>query len=281
MWRPFFMNNNNEDQLKKEIAEQYELSKNYLDPIHKRFNSLEEMYRSYINPSNTDNKAKVFDPRTFRVIETVAPRMVANDPIGSYYPVEKGDMAVANVLNSVLKYDWEKAGMFVKLLDFVKSVLIFGTGFGRIYWDYRECEKTRMVPKKINGKTVWDSKNQEKYTSVEYDGPNFEPLNIYDCFPDPNSKSVDTMRWFIYRRFRTLSELKKENDARGGEFYKNLDELENRLSAKKEEPRGTGKPVDSEYREHRRVMLSTQEYIGEDDSNPDIAILRRYEGERL
>lgn len=271
---------NNEDQLMKEIQEQYELSKNYLDPIHKRFNSLEEMYRSYINPSNTDNKAKVFDPRTFRVIETVAPRMVANDPIGSYYPVEKGDMAVANILNSILKYDWERAGMFVKLLEFVKSVLIFGTGFGRVYWDYRECEKTRMKPKKINGKMVWDSKNQEKYTYTEYDGPNFEPLNIYDCFPDPNAKSIDSMRWFIYRRFRTLKELKSENESRGGEFYKNLDELEARLASKEDKPQGTGRPADSEYREHRRVMLSTQEYVGEDESNPDIAILRRYERDR-
>ena len=267
----------NDDQLCKEINEQYELSKNYLDPIHNKFNALEEMYRSYVNPQNTDHKAKVFDPRIFRVIETVAPRMVANDPVGSYYPVEKGDMATANVLNSILKYDWNKAGMFVKLLEFIKSVLIFGTGFGRVYWDYRECEKTRMTPKKINGKMVWDNKQTEKYTYTEYDGPNFEPLNIYDCFPDPNAKSIDTMRWFIYRRFKTLEELKKENDVRGGSFYKNLDLLADKLSSKKDDPQGTGRPEDAQYREHRRVMLSTQEYVGEDDSNPDIAILRRYE----
>jgi len=263
--------------LAKEISEQYELSKNYLDPIHERFNDQEELYRSYINPQNYPNKARVFDPRVFRVIETVTPRMVANEPTGSFYPQEEGDMGVAHILNSLIKYDWRRAEMFPKLVNFVKSMLIFGTAFGRCYWDFREEDKVRMKPKNINGRMVWTPLNKETVKMVAFDGPNFEALNIYDCFPDPNATNMENMRWFIYRRFKTIEELESENETRGGDYYKNLDKLKEAIDVSKDKKQGVGsQPTDMNFREHRRIMLSTQEYVGEDASNPDIVILRRF-----
>ena len=266
-----------EAQLAKEIGEQYKLSKSYLDPIHERFNDQEELYRSYINPANYPNKARVFDPRVFRVIETVTPRMVANEPSGSFYPQEKGDMGVAHILNSLIKYDWRRADMFPKLVNFVKSMLIFGTAFGRCYWDFREEDKVRMKPKNVNGRMVWTPTSKETVKVTAFDGPNFECLNIYDCFPDPNATNMENMRWFIYRRFRTIDELESENETRGGEYYKNLDKLKELMNVDKENKKGKStEPTDLNFREHRRIMLSTQEYIGEDESNPDIVILRRF-----
>lgn len=268
------------DELKKEISEQYLLSKSYLDPIHERFNDQEELYRSYINPQNYPNKARVFDPRVFRVIETVTPRMVANEPSGSFYPQEEGDMAVSHILNSLVKYDWRRAEMFPKLVSFVKSMLIFGTSFGRVYYDYRESEKKRMVPKKVEGQMIWTPEHSETIKVTAFDGPNFETLNIYDCFPDPNAYDIHTMRWFIYRRFKTLDELKEENTRKGGEFYQDLDKLEKLVADKAKGKKKGYRPEDLQFREHRRVMLSTEEKIGEDESNPDIVVLRRFTKDR-
>jgi len=265
--------------LKNEINEQYTLSKRYLDPLHERFNKQEELYRTYIDKNSYPHGAKVFDPRVFRVIETITPRMVANEPSGSFYPREAGDSATTEILNALIKYDWHKAEMFPKLVNFVKSMLIFGTAFGRCYWDFRERERTVMVPKKVNGRNVWSPSNKEKRTVTEFDGPNFEALNIYDCFPDPNSTNMHNMRWFIYRTFKTLDELKSENETRGVEYYKNLDVLENAIRSKqtnKDSGTNVGSQTDMQYREHRRVMMSTQEFLGEDDSNRDLVVLRRF-----
>lgn len=276
------MAKNKDNDLLTETSQQYDLSKRYLDSVHERMNSQEELYRCFIDKSTYPHQAKVFDPRIFRVIETITPRMVANEPTGSFYPVEEGDVATNQILNALIKYDWRRAVMFPKLVTFVKSLLLFGTAFGRTYWDFRECEKTRMEPKTINGKTVWTPTSTKKYTYTEYDGPNFEVLNIYDCFPDPNATSLDNMRWFIYRSFKTIDELEDENDARGSEYWKNLDELKSAIKDKKdkdERKRGY-QPQDINYREHRRVMLSTQELHGEDISNPEFVILIRYEKER-
>ncbi len=269
-----------ESTLKRELNEQYLLSKSYLDPIHERLNDQEELYRSYINPQNYPNKARVFDPRVFRVVETVTPRMVSNEPEGSFYPQEEGDMGVAEILNALIKYDWRRAEMFPKLVSFVKSMLIFGTAFGRVFYDYRECEKTRMVPKSTEGGMIWSPVNNEKIKYTEYDGPNFEVLNIYDCFPDPNAYDIHSMRWFIYRRFKTLEELEEENNHKGGEFYKNLDKLKQLVDAKSKGHKKGYRPEDLQFREHRRVMLSTEEKLGEDESNPDIVILRRFTKDR-
>lgn len=268
--------NLDEQELSSEVKGQYQLSKRYLDPIHERMNQQEALYRTYIDRANYPHQARVFDPRIFRVIETIAPRMVANEPSGSFYPAERGDVETAQVLNALIKYDWRRAEMFPKLVTFVKSLLIFGTAFGMTFWDYRETKKKRMIPQELNGSLVWSPVNLEEMSVTEFDGPNFEPLNIYDCFPDPNASSPDKMRWFILRQFKTLTELKSENNAKGGEYYKNLDKLEEYLGDMKNKKVSGGQFEDMQWREFRRVMLSTQELHGQDESNPEFVILRRF-----
>jgi hypothetical protein len=265
-----------DEKLLDEINEQFLLAKRYLDQVHQRMNDQEELYRTYIDANNYPHSARVFDPRIFRIIETITPRMVANEPTGSFYPVEEGDIVTANILNSLIKYDWRRAEMFPKLVNFVKSMLIFGTAFGRTYWDYRETTKKQMKPRQINGKLVWSPSNTKEIEVCEYDGPNFETLNIYDCFPDPNATTLHNMRWFLYRTFKTLKELEAENDARGAEYWKNLDVLRSEIKKNKDAKRGSGRVDNLEYREHRRMMLSTEEFIGQDDSNPEFAVLIRY-----
>lgn len=270
-----------ESELETEVLEQFRFAKKYLDPVHTKMNELESLYRTYIDGANYPHNARVFDPRTFRIIETVTPRLVANEPTGSFFPVEDGDVATAEILNALIKYDWRHAEMFPKLTMFVKSMLIFGTAFGLTYWDYRECKKTRMVPQELNGGMIWTQGSTQEVSMVDFDGPNFEPLNIYDCFPDPNSSSLGNMRWFIYRTFKTIKELEYENDTRNMEYYKNLDKLKQLVSEKKEANKGaSGGFSDMEFREHRRTMLSTEELHGQDSSNPEFVILRRFAKDR-
>lgn len=269
-----------ESDVYSEVSEQYGLAKRYLDVIHQRMNQQEELYRTYLDPNNYPHKARVFDPRVFRVIETITPRMVANEPSGSFYPREEGDVAVSKIFSELIKYDWRKAEMFDKLVKFVKSMLIFGTAFGRVYWDYQEKPVKRMVPKKIGGQMVWTPKNTEEIMVTIADNPNFEPLDIYDCFPDPNATDLRNMRWFIYRSYKTLEELKAENETRGTEYWKNLDKLEAIIKDKKSDKTATGQQLtDNNYRQHRRTMVGADDFTVQDNSNPALTILRRFDHE--
>lgn len=266
-----------ESDLKDEVIAQYKFSKQLTDPIHTRANSQEELYRNYIDPATYPHAARVFDPRIFRNIETITPKMVANEPTGSFFPQEAGDLKTSEVLKALIKYDWRRAEMFPKLVTFVKSMLIFGTAFGFVHWEYREKTKTRMAPRDINGTKVWSPARVEQEQIVEFDGPNFEPLNFYDCFPDPNATSIYNMRWFIMRSFKTVKELREENETRGMEYYKNLDVLEKAVNDKKgEKGKGGGKPEDLYWKEHRRMMIGAQDLTGEDPNNPEFMVLRRF-----
>ena len=82
--QPKYNKNKDEADIAKEIDEQYLFSKRYLDPIHQKFNLLEELYRSFIDQNNYPHGARVFYPRIFRIIETVTPRIVATEPNGSF-----------------------------------------------------------------------------------------------------------------------------------------------------------------------------------------------------
>lgn len=274
-----------DEELIAEVNGQMTLARRYLDQVHIRFNQIEELYRGYIDKTDYPHSARVFDPRVFRVIETITPRMVANEPQGSFYPAEQGDTATGEILKALVRYDWRRADMFPKMVEFIKWLLIFGTAFGRVYWDYREKERTQMEPKKLNGKMVWSPKNAEKVTVTEFDGPNFEVLNLYDCFPDPNATSMKNMRWFIYRTYRTLKELKAENETRGTEYYKNLDLLEESIITKgtsgiQNSIGGSSKPTDIFFREKRRIMQASEDLIGQDKSNPELVVLRRFDRDR-
>jgi len=110
---------NTERELIAEIDGQLQLAKRYLDPIHEKMNGQEELYRTYIDKNTYPHSARVFDPRVFRIIETITPRLVANEPTGSFYPRESGDTATAQILKSLIKYDWKRADMFYKLTTFV------------------------------------------------------------------------------------------------------------------------------------------------------------------
>lgn len=266
----------NKNDVVSKVIEEYQFAKRYLDPIHANFNSMEELYRAYIDSSTYPHNARVFDPRIFRVIETITPRLVASEPSGSFYPSEEGDIATSQIFNAMIRYDWHRAGMFEKLVRFVKSMLIFGTGFGFTHWNYQESKKKRMVAKEVNGKAVWTPKNAEEIDVVDFDGPDFIPLNIYDCFPDPNATNIQDMRWFILRSFKTLDELKKEDEVRGSSYYKNLDLLEQGIKDSKEKVAKGFKPEDSTFREHRRTMLSTEELHGQDPQNPEFVVLRKF-----
>lgn len=267
-----------ESEVYEEVTGQYKLAKRYLDVMHQRMNQQEELYRTYLDPEKYPHKARVFDPRVFRVIETITPRMVANEPSGSFYPREEGDVAVSKIFSELIKYDWRKAGMFEKLVKFVKSMLIFGTAFGRVYWDYQEKDVKRMVPKTVGGKMMWTPNNTEKITLTIADNPNFEPLDIYDCFPDPNATSIENMRWFIYRSYKTIDELKTENETRGTEYWKNLDKLETVITDKKNKKSAAGQQItDNNFRQHRRTIMGAEDLTAQDTSNPTLTILRRFD----
>lgn len=256
----------------KIVQDRYSLSKEYVQPFFSNFNNYEDLYRCQITASK-GYRAQVFDPKTFAAVEKIVPRMVANKPRGEFKPRELSDIAASRVLGEVFEYDWDKADMFHKMVDLVKTAMIFGTAIGKVPYKY-ERRKVRYSKPLIKFGSLQFGNQEKEKMKVCYDGPSFEVCNIYDCFPDPQANGIRDSRWFIHRTYPTIEELKNVNDAgREENGFKNLDKLEEMIKD------GTDYMEDS-FRGKSRSIAGSTDYTGRDRTVENFEMVTMYTPER-
>lgn len=201
-----------EDRKAYEIVDtKFEKSYNLLFPLFKKFNELENLYWFYTPRSQKSYKSNVFDPMAFEQVEHTVSHLFANDPKGSYVPIEKGDDINTDIANEILKYQWNKPGanMRKKFVNTGKNFAIFGIAFAELGWRYERPY----------------SKLQNKFVTT-WDDPCLRDLNVYDCYPDVDARDPSDMSYFIYDEYLTPEELYNQNSiSQGVKRYKNIDKL--------------------------------------------------------
>lgn len=188
----------------EEIDKKYTDSKNFLQPLHKKFNNIDELYWGVLNYKNNPWKSQVVDPEVFEKVERVTSHCFASKPRGKVEGRQPEDDLKASVADEFLKYQWDLEGqdMQNKLERVGKTAYLYGTSFALMCWKYER------VKKNMEGK--------EKYATT-FDSWYLQDLNIYDCFPDPSASSIGDMQWFILNEYTTLSNLENENVKINGE----------------------------------------------------------------
>jgi len=125
-------------------------------------------------------------------------------------------------MQALFEWQWDQVsrirdgGMYLELLRFVKDALIVGTAVAKVPWrsESRETKK-------------YNKDNEVEQRIVKYfEGPDFQLIDPYDFFYDPEAVDIQRASWVIHRTRRTLEEMREINQAKGAEIYKNLDELE-------------------------------------------------------
>ena len=95
-------------------------------------------------------------------------------------------------------------GSFNKAIDFFTSADIYGTAFAQVGWTTKAELEQYREPNEILG--IEEIKTREVVT---FDGPDWEVLDILDCFPQPGIKRIDDMAWFIKRYSLDLDEIER------------------------------------------------------------------------
>ena len=257
----------------KTVLDRLHLSREYTAPYFSDFNVKEELYRCHMEADQFPYRSRVFDPKSFAAIEKIVPRMVANRPRGEFRPREAGDITAVKIVGELFDYDWERARMFLKLVNLVKPTMIFGTGIGRIPWRF-ERRKIRYSEPLISFRSIQIGKTEKSKMKIVYDGPDFENCNLYDCYPDPQATNFDDARWFLHKTFPTINELEKINDT-GSEkaSYKNLSQLKELIK----EGTGTG---DDTYRTKSRSISGASDYTAKDKTLDQFEMVTMYTPER-
>lgn len=149
--------------------------------LHKKWKRFDEIYRSsqWQESLPPDRSAPVLN-FTFAVIQSLVPRLTANNPEVHVKPRQSpDDTALADKLQAALDYLWYTNHMKgVKLPEAVIHALKYGTGLFKVVWDPE----------------LHDELGDVKYTVVH-------PMNF---FPDPRSYTIEDMDYYFVKMPKAL-----------------------------------------------------------------------------
>lgn len=165
---------------------------------HKNWSEAWKLYnnvrvsKSYVGITDT------FVPMTFSTIETLVSALAGSKPQFDFIPPHTKQDQDTKVLNALLDYYWDKDQWNIKVISWIRSSLLYGTGVIYLIWDENH-------PCMVN-------------------------IPLRDFIIDPEATSIEEAA-FVGRRYLTsLSELKsfEITDPKTGEMvprYSNLDQL--------------------------------------------------------
>jgi len=226
-----------------------------------------ELYRSFEEQSEEDLlTSDLFIPMIFSHIESFLPRIVANKPRVEVWGREPSDMIRAKQQRLLLIQQWSSMKMPIKLVEYAKNGLIYGTSVWKVA--HRKVVKTRTVrfPKPVTqelqsalGTEVVETGDveivEEEREVVEYDGPWVTLCDLDQLYPDPEAASFSDGP-VIHREKVTLGELESAQDLNGSSLYnktvlKKLRSLSEEGNQVEEQPVAatSNKPLIEEMRE--------------------------------
>lgn len=180
--------------------------------------------------ANALQRANLKLPYAFTTIENLIPQLVdvflSEKPYISYEGVGPEDEQNAQNLSAYATYQLDRMKFFKQFVPFLKNMFIYGTAIAKTPWVTNTREVVRTVP-------GYDEAGLPEYKKVpsieiEFDGPKFENIDIFDFFPDPGCSQpgdIQSMSGCVYRVFRTFEQIKKLEKKDGRGIYENLDEL--------------------------------------------------------
>jgi hypothetical protein len=195
---------------------------------------------SDVDTGDADPRPDLFVPYSFGTIEAAIPRL-HNSWWGRRPAIElvgKGDsdQGSEKAATRVLDHDLEQSGAEYKSLLCGKSFLKYGLALGRV------THKTVIRKKKYKAyhtKPIWDPYGNlaggetevvvTKKNQVVYDGGWFDPVSVFNFFPDPLYYMMEDFRFGAELEVTDFDKLERENigykERFGKELYKNLDRL--------------------------------------------------------
>jgi len=186
----------------------------------------QEIYRRYLTVADkfkTLTRSNITLPIVFQIIESAVPKIVntlfsAGDEFFDVLPVDQssGEMtAKAEMIKRLLALQFTKANFFVKFLDFVKQLMLYGTSYFEVYWKVKRDWVWERVPTRVphtilgfplGTKVEW--KETKSYRVIER-RPEVDVIDILDVYPDPMAETVDGGRGVFIRSWIELDDLKE------------------------------------------------------------------------
>ena len=140
---------------------------------HRTWEDCWKLYNNQRIKEDYEGIANTFVPMTFSTIETMVSAIAGGRPKFDFVPVKEDQEQDTKVLNALLNYYWECGNWSGVVINWIRNVLMYGTGVVYAYWDI--------------------------------DKPVLINVPLRDFFIDPQASNVNDAK-FIGRRFLTNKE---------------------------------------------------------------------------
>lgn len=234
------------------------------------FNDVDEVLFGKL-PDNWPYQTLVTDPRPRTALLEKTSRLFANPIKGRVNPREGGDVIGAKMHNSILEFQMqnEPEGSWIEkwaLID--HQARKYGAAFWMDKWRYETKVRQREDE---DGET-------EDVRYVCHDQPEMKVLNNRDVAVDPTATTIQEARWVQVRRWVTLKELERTNDAASSSpIYQNLSKLRDKMSEEQDSAKGSSR---STARTNKQKQMKGLNDAYTDEAFPEILIVTEYRENR-
>lgn len=202
----------------REVLDKVQKCFDAAEPVHRvyrdRWDRFYKLYRNYKKLVETygasnDRDGVLLDakrewgadlivPWSFAVVETVAPRLLSNDPRMIVPPRTPDARESAMAVQELFTADQLEISYDLKLQPTAKRGLWFGLGVQKTFWNRKAKTAMQTVPS-ARGDGSYAAQEQEV---VLYEGPDAEDVDPYDFYWDPVARDIETARWVLHRTWR-------------------------------------------------------------------------------
>lgn len=260
-----------------EVVSRYKDGYNYYRSQRDSFVTYYKKYRGWLDANSTKDfykwRSKLFIPSIGRAVDGLTVNLwlaiFSMTPFFEVKPREESDVARSKAVGALLEYQFEETSFKTEFLKFLIQLGIYGTSFGKVYQKTIKKKVKRRRPKEFMGVTFPGEFELKEEEEVVYDGPCFQPIDIFDIVVSPNATSLEDT-WVIHRSEKTLGEIKKmQKDG----IYKNVDDLELLIM-------GSNPTEQSESKERKHVGGFPSAWGKEEGDDRRVEILEYHNMER-
>lgn len=144
-------------------------------------------------------------PYVQAAVETMVPRIVDARPEFTVMGRNEDDQMKAQKQQELMNYFWEIAGMDATAEDFVRSTLIYGTGFLQVSWK-KDVRKLKFLKSNDIASKKYKWTEEEK---VFYDAPFCEWVDNYNLWYDWHNTSRKSKQFWFKRLVLTEPEIRR------------------------------------------------------------------------
>ncbi|HLA82542.1 MAG TPA: hypothetical protein VJP78_13125 [Thermoleophilia bacterium] len=191
------------------VVSSFEQSRDYYAQWFKDADYRYRLYRGFRQGRTIPFRNNITIPLAFSMIQSGIARKLefaAGGPPIEFQAGGPEDQMIARKQTSIINTQFEDAGFLDKETRTLASGEIYGIALSRYFWD---VAKELVQYRADLGTGIQEFSGED----VTFDGPNYEPMNVRNCFPQPGVPRIAQMRWFVDRYFLDLEDINRLAEA--------------------------------------------------------------------